>query len=146
MWCTNYATIPTGKPSQIRQKPVPWAAPREVRILDTSSTFFLFWGRSQKLGVGGLPRWLSWKSMHLLVQKMQQTQVRSLGREDSLKEEMAAHSSILAWEIPWTEEPGGMPFLGSQKVGHDWTTEHGTYSSHHTSLYWVTRGTRANKL
>ena len=44
--------------------------------------------------------------------------VRSLGGEDSLEKEMATHTSILAWEIPWTEEPGGLQFMGSQRVGH----------------------------
>ena len=53
------------------------------------------------------------------VPAMQETQVQSLGQEDSLEEEMATHSSILAWEIRWTEEPGGMPSIESQKVGHD---------------------------
>ena len=51
---------------------------------------------------------------------MQETQVRSLGQEDPLEKEMATHSSILAWEIPWTEEPGGLQSMGSQRVGHDW--------------------------
>ena len=50
---------------------------------------------------------------------MQETWVRSLGREDPLEKEMATHSSILAWRIPWVEEPGGLEFMGSQKVGHD---------------------------
>ena len=50
---------------------------------------------------------------------MQKIQVQSLGREDPLEEEMATHSSILAWEIPWTEEPGGLQSMGSQTVGHD---------------------------
>ena len=45
---------------------------------------------------------------------MQEMQVWSLGREDPLEKEMAAHSSILAWEIPWTEEPGGLQSMGSQ--------------------------------
>ena len=48
-----------------------------------------------------------------------ETQVRSLGEEDSLKKEMATHSSILAWEIPWTEDPGGLQSTGSQRVGRD---------------------------
>ena len=43
-----------------------------------------------------------------------------MGQEDPLKEKKAAHSSILAWEIPWTEEPGGLPSLESQRVGHIW--------------------------
>ena len=46
-------------------------------------------------------------------------EVGSLGREDSLEKETAPHSSILAWEIPWTEEPGGLQSSGLQKVGHD---------------------------
>ena len=46
---------------------------------------------------------------------MQETQVQSLGQEDLLQKEMATHSSILAWEIPWTEEPGGLQSKGSQK-------------------------------
>ena len=50
---------------------------------------------------------------------MSETQVRSLGQEDPLEEGLAAHSSILAWTIPWTEEAGGLPSIGSQRVGHD---------------------------
>ena len=45
--------------------------------------------------------------------------VSSLGREDPLEEEMATHSSVLPWRIPWTEEPGGLQFVGSQRVGED---------------------------
>ena len=50
---------------------------------------------------------------------MQERLVQSLGWEDSLEKEMAAHSSILAWRIPWTEEPGGLQSVGLQRVGHD---------------------------
>ena len=50
---------------------------------------------------------------------MQETWVRSLGREDRLEEEMATHSGILDWRIPWTEEPGRLRSMGSQRVGHD---------------------------
>ena len=50
---------------------------------------------------------------------MQKTQVRSLGQEDPLEKEMTTHSSILAWRILWTEDPGGLESLGSQRVGHD---------------------------
>ena len=53
---------------------------------------------------------------------MQERLVQSLGWEDSLEKEMAAHSSILAWRIPWTEEPGGLQSVGLQRVGHDWPT------------------------
>ena len=51
--------------------------------------------------------------------EMQETQIRSLGREDPLEKEMATHSSILAWKIPWTEDPGGPQSMGLQRVGHD---------------------------
>ena len=55
---------------------------------------------------------------------MWETWVWSLGGEDPLEEGMATHSSILAWRIPWTEEPGGLQSMGSQRVGHDWATKH----------------------
>ena len=53
---------------------------------------------------------------------MQETWVQSLGWEDPLEKEMATHSSILAWKIPWTEQPGGLRSTGSQRVGHNFTT------------------------
>ena len=53
---------------------------------------------------------------------MQETQVLSLGWEDPLEKEMAIHSSILAWEIPQTEEPGGLHSMESQRVKHGWAT------------------------
>ena len=54
----------------------------------------------------------------------QEIWVRSLGREDPLEEVMATHSSILAWEILWTEEPGGLQSMGLQRVRHDWAHMH----------------------
>ena len=54
-----------------------------------------------------------------LKQKMQEMGVQSLGWEDPLEEEMATHSSILTWEIPWTEEPGGLQSIVSQRVSHN---------------------------
>ena len=51
---------------------------------------------------------------------MQETQVQSLGWKDLLEKEMATHSSILAWKIPWMEEPDRLQSMGSQRVGHDW--------------------------
>ena len=50
---------------------------------------------------------------------VQESQAPSLGQEDPLEKEMATHSSILAWEIPWAEEPGRLQSMGSQRVGHD---------------------------
>ena len=60
---------------------------------------------------------------------LQETWVRFLGWEDPLEEEMATHSSILAWEIPWTEEPGGLQTMGLQRVGQDLAAEdaHGMF-------------------
>ena len=53
------------------------------------------------------------------MQETEETWVRSLGQEDPLEEDMATYPSILAWRIPWTEEPGGLQSIGSQRVGHD---------------------------
>ena len=50
---------------------------------------------------------------------MRETWVQSLGWEDPLEKEMATHPSILAWRIPWMEKPGGLQYMGSQRVGHD---------------------------
>ena len=71
-------------------------------------------------------RFLNWTSLvaqrvkHLPT--MQETQVRSLGREDLLEKEMATHSSTLAWKIPWMEDPVGLQSMGLQRVGHEWVT------------------------
>ena len=62
-----------------------------------------------------LPRELSGKNPPA----MQETQVRFLGRDDLLEKEIATHSSILAWRIPWTEEPGRLQSMGSQRVRQD---------------------------
>ena len=53
------------------------------------------------------------------IQEMQETWVQSLDPEDLLEEGMVTHSNILAWRIPWTEEPGGLQSMGSQRVKHD---------------------------
>ena len=70
-----------------------------------------------------------WWPMELLVAQtvknfpaMQETRVRSLDQEDSLEKEMATHSSILTWEIPWAEEPGRLQSVGSQRVKHNGAT------------------------
>ena len=61
-----------------------------------------------------------WKRIHL---PMQETGVPSLGQEDPLEKEMATQSSILAWRIPWTEKPGGIQSVGSQRIGRDLPTK-----------------------
>ena len=57
------------------------------------------------------------------MQEMSETRFQSLGGKDPLEEEMATHSSILAWKMPWTENPGGIQSLGPQRVGHGYVTE-----------------------
>ena len=76
----------------------------------------------------GFPKWLSGNITCLPVQETQDPWVWSLGREDPLEEEMATCSSILAWKILWTEEPGGLQSVGLQRVRHDWVTEHAHYA------------------
>ena len=57
----------------------------------------------------------TWERVNL---PMQETRVQSLGQEDPVENEMATHSDVLAWKIPWTEEPGGLQSMGSQRVGY----------------------------
>ena len=80
--------------------------------------------------IAWLPWWLSGKEPRLL---MQEAWVQSLGQEDPLEKEMTTHSSILAWEISWTEEPGGLQSLELQRVGHDLATEHSVQSNDNTA-------------
>ena len=79
----------------------------------------------------GLLWWLTWVKN---LPAMQETQVRSLGQEDPLEKEMVTHSSILAWEIPWTEEPGRGKSMGLQRVRHNWVTN--TFSFLHFKSGW----------
>ena len=71
----------------------------------------------------------------LVTQSVKKTQVWSLGWEDPLEKEMATHSSILAWEIPWTEEPGGLQSMGSERLRHDLATKH---HHHHPNVHYST--------
>ena len=64
----------------------------------------------------GLPWWLRWQKN---LPTMQETQVQSLGWEDPLEKGVSTHSSVLAWRLPGTEEPGGLQSIWSQRVGHD---------------------------
>ena len=75
--------------------------------------------------------------MILLMKEMQETQVQSLGREETLEEEVATHSNILAWEIAWTEEPGGLQSMASQTVGYSLATKH----SNNTMILQIFRNT-----
>ena len=60
---------------------------------------------------------------------MQETQVWSLGWEDTQEKGMGTHSSILVWRIPWTEEPGGLQFMGLQRIWYDWMTNTFTFAN-----------------
>ena len=79
-----------------------------------------------------------WWRIRLPMQETQETQVQSLGWEDPLEEELAIHSSVLAWRIPWTEEPGGLQFTGSQRVKHNLVTLRAhTHSTHLEMIYVI---------
>ena len=76
---------------------------------------------------------MTWASLIALLVKnlpaVQETWVRFLGQEDPLEKEMATHSSILAWRIPWIEDPGGLQSMGLQRVRHSWATNVFTFTS-----------------
>ena len=82
---------------------------RSTKIRSLSSWFFFPHVRDNSL-VAQMVKNLS---------AMQETWIQSLGREDPLEKEMATHSSIPVWRIPWTEEPGGLQSMGSQRLRHD---------------------------
>ena len=69
--------------------------------------------------------------------EVQETRVWSLGWEDPLEKEMAAHSSTLAWKVPRTEEPGRLQFMGLQRVGQDWVTSLSLFTFYYTLVSWV---------
>ena len=71
---------------------------------------------------------------------MQETQAWSLGWEDPREEEMATHSSILVWKIPWTEEPGRLQSMVLQRVRHNWVTKHIYYFCCGPDRYWQQPG------
>ena len=68
---------------------------------------------------------------------MRETKVQSLGQEDPLEKGMAIHSSILAWRTPWTEKPGKLQFMGSQRVRQDWVTNTHTHTHPYTHTQYV---------
>jgi len=97
-----------------------------------------------------LPEWVKNSPTR---QETQEMWVWFLGQDDLLKKEMATHSRILAWKIPWTEEPGRLPSTGSQRVGHNWVTKHShcyNYSVRHREwsleAWSVTESKRKNEL
>ena len=86
-----------------------------------------------------IPSWASLVSkMVKNLSAIEETQDQSLGWEDPLEEGMATHSSILAWKIPWTEQPCGLQSLGSQRVGHDWAINTHTHNKFISALHFKT--------
>ena len=73
--------------------------------------------------------WLIVAQMVESLPAMWGTEVQSLNWEDPLEKEVATHSSILAWEIPWTEEPAGLQSMGSQRAGYNWVTNTFTFQN-----------------
>ena len=76
-------------------------------------------GNHYILGTFCVSQVAQWQRIHLPMQETQEARVRSLGQEDPLKKEMATHCSILAWRKQWTEEPGRLQPMGSQRVRHE---------------------------
>ena len=92
------------------QATVHGVAKSRTRLSDFTFTFFI-----DRMGFPGGPVVKNLCAM----QETQEMRVLSLGQKGPLEESMATHSSILAWRIPWTEEPGGLESIGLQRVGHD---------------------------
>ena len=127
-------SIPWKQSSEIREKTYPWCQHLSHWISFPGASGLL---SEVVLGYSVIyrirsPSWSRhWCWLHILraslvaqrlkhLPAMQETWVWFLGWEDPLEKEMATQSSILAWRIPWTEEPGGLQSTGSQRVGHDW--------------------------
>ena len=125
-----------GGQSELTSSPIGCSSrPLRVSSSLSSNEFFcplsestLLW---MELSLGGVP--FPTRRASLVAQTVKnlpavlETRVWSLGKDDPLEKDVATHSCILAWEIPWTEESGGLQSMGSQRVGHDWTTNTPTH-------------------
>ena len=113
----------------------PFVIPREL-LLSPSEFKLIRWFRvGPPVAFPGSP---SGREPACKCRRRKKIWVRSLGQEDPLEKEMATRSSILAWRIPWTEEPGGLQSIGLQRVRHDWATKHFT-ASRNKYLFLYTR-------
>ena len=104
--------------------------------MDETGAYYTEWSKSERKTIQCINAYIYriWASLVAQSVKnlpaVQETWVRSLGQEGPLEKEMTTHSSILAWRIPWMEEPGGLQSMRSQRVGHNWVTSlHFTCSS-----------------
>ena len=107
LWRSAFFTVQLSHPHMTTRKTI--ALTRQTFVDKVMSLLFNMLSRLV-LGV----------KIHLPMQEMQETQFQSLSLEDHLEKEMATHYSILAWKIPWTEDPGRILYLGSQRVKYDW--------------------------
>ena len=122
--CKTHWTRPEG-PRGLWKFPQMWN--EQWGLLTTHCTLFIFLLQVQEAHFWrsySVPGDASGKESACQCRRHRDLEVQSLGWEDPLEKEMATHSSILAWRIPWTEEPGGLQSKGSQRVRHDWASEH----------------------
>ena len=100
--------------------------------------------RSRLFGVNSLPQnnvqFLMYYIICTCILYKKHTHIIICTHTNTLEKEMATHSSILAWKIPWTEEPGGPQSMGSQRVGHNWATEHTQYRYMYTHTHTLSNG------
>ena len=97
--------------------------PPSIKVLSNESILRMSWPKYWSFSFNIIPS----KEIPGLISFRMETWVQSLGWEDPVEKEMAIHSSTIAWKILWTEEPGRLQSMGSQRVGHNWAT----------SLYWL---------
>ena len=111
---------PLSFPSQHHKKLLIWYREVKWKLLSRVRLFVTLWTEEYQAPLSMRASLVAQRLKRLPA--MRETWVWSLGWEDPLEKEMATHSSILAWKIPWTEEPGGLQSTGSQRVRHDWVT------------------------
>ena len=117
-----------------------------------SASFSLPWLYSPTAGsryICGVPQWLSGKESTCQFRRCRRHRFDPLGWEDALEESTATYSGILAWEIPWTEEPGGPQSMGSQRSGHelgDWAHMHSVFMDKENSGFRYTFATLRMKV
>ena len=114
-----------------------WISSNSFLSLHCSAQNSNSWGEPSPVGLDLMPTWWPENLWRMVAQRVKslptirETQLWSLSREDPLEKAMATHSSVLAWKIPWTEEPGRLQSMGPQRVWHDWAT-----SLHFTLLHF----------
>ena len=92
--------------------------------INSSANSMMIWDLRILWRKQGLPRWLTGKESACQGRRHRRCRFKTQGQEDPLEEQMATHSGILAWEIPWTEEPGGLQSMGSERLRHNWAPTH----------------------